>query len=80
VKGHTLLPPEPPVEAAAPLLDTLLELLQDWAPAFRQRRTWARAILLALGLLCGWGRRTLQLRPVLLGPAAPGLERPVQAL
>lgn len=29
------------------------------APAFRQRRTYARAIALALGLLCGWGRRTL---------------------
>jgi hypothetical protein len=37
----------------------LLELLHGWAPAFRQRRTWARAIVLALGLLCGWGRRTL---------------------
>ena len=41
------------------LLETLLDLLQGWAPAFRQRRTWARAVLLALGLLCGWGRRTL---------------------
>jgi hypothetical protein len=35
----------------------LLELSEGWAPAFRQRRTWARAIVLALGLLCGWGRR-----------------------
>ena len=41
------------------LLETLLDLLQGWAPAFRQRRTWARAVLLALGLLCGWGRRTI---------------------
>jgi hypothetical protein len=37
----------------------LLELLQGWRSAFRQRRTWARAIVLALGLLCGWGRRTI---------------------
>ena len=41
------------------LLETLLELLQGWRPAFRQRRTWVRALALALGLLCGWGRRTL---------------------
>jgi hypothetical protein len=41
------------------LLETLLDLLQGWAPAFRQRRTCQRAVALALGLLCGWGRRTL---------------------
>jgi hypothetical protein len=64
VKDHKVLPPEAPAEVAAkrlsaPLLETLLELLHGWAPAFRQRRTGARAIALALGLLCGWGRRTL---------------------
>jgi DDE superfamily endonuclease len=64
VKDHTPLPSEAPAEGAAPrpsvpLLATLLELLQGWRPAFRQRRTWARALVLALGLLCGWGRRTL---------------------
>ena len=64
MKDHNVLPPAAPAEVAAkrpsaPLLETLLELLQGWAPAFRQRRTWARAIALALGLLCGWGRRTL---------------------
>ena len=41
------------------LLATLLDLLQGWVPAFRQRRTYARAVVLAVGLLCGWGRRTL---------------------
>ena len=41
------------------LLDTLLALLQGWAPAFAQQRTCQRAIALALGLLCGLGRRTL---------------------
>jgi hypothetical protein len=64
VKDHRGLPPETPAEVAAkrpsaPLLATWLELLHGWAPAFRQRRTWARALALALGLLCGWGRRTL---------------------
>jgi DDE superfamily endonuclease len=64
VKDHNVLALAAPAEVAAkrpsaPLLETLLELLQGWAPAFRQRRTWARAIALALGLLCGWGRRTL---------------------
>ena len=41
------------------LLDTLLALLQGWAPAFPRQRTCQRAIALALGLLCGLGRRTL---------------------
>jgi hypothetical protein len=63
VKDHKVLAPEAPAEVAAqrlsaPLLETLLELLHGWAPAFRQRRTWARALALALGLFCGWGRRS----------------------
>ena len=37
----------------------LLHLLEGWAPAFRQKRTCERAIALALGLLCGLGRRTV---------------------
>ena len=37
----------------------LLHLLAGWAPAFRQKRTCERAIALALGLLCGLGRRTV---------------------
>src|SRR5215469_16034466 len=41
------------------LLEKLFALLQGWAPAFGQPRTCARAIALALGLLCGLGRRTL---------------------
>jgi hypothetical protein len=41
------------------LLDTLLELLAGWTPAFPQRRTGERALTLALGLLCGLGRRTV---------------------
>jgi hypothetical protein len=41
------------------LLEKLLELLESWAPAFAQQRTCQRAIALALGLLCGLGRRTL---------------------
>ena len=41
------------------LLEKLLALLQGWAPAFGQQRTCARAIALALGLLCGLGRRTV---------------------
>jgi DDE superfamily endonuclease len=41
------------------LLERLLALLQGWAPAFPQQRTGQRAIALALGLLCGLGRRTL---------------------
>jgi hypothetical protein len=41
------------------LLEKLLELLKGWAPAFPQRRTCGRAIVLAMGLLCGLGRRTL---------------------
>jgi hypothetical protein len=41
------------------LLEKLLELLQGWAAAFPQQRTCERAIALALGLLCGLGRRTL---------------------
>src|SRR4029077_9960915 len=40
------------------LLENLLHLLEGWRPAFRQKRTCARAIALALGLLCGLGRRT----------------------
>jgi len=34
-------------------------LLGGWAPVFRQQRTCARAVALALGLLCGLGRRTI---------------------
>jgi hypothetical protein len=41
------------------LLDNLLALLQGWAPVFDQQRTCTRAISLALGLLCGLGRRTV---------------------
>lgn len=41
------------------LLENFLSLLEGWAPAFRQQRTCTRAIALALGLLCGLGRRTL---------------------
>jgi len=41
------------------LLITLLALLQDWAPVFDQQRSCTRAISLALGLLCGLGRRTV---------------------
>jgi len=41
------------------LLEKLLDLLEGWASAFRQQRTCARAIALALGLLCGLGRRTV---------------------
>jgi DDE superfamily endonuclease len=41
------------------LLEKLLALLNGWMPAFRQQRTYRRAIALALGLLCGLGRRTL---------------------
>ena len=64
MKDHTVRPPAAPAKGAAkkswaPLLDTWLELLEGWAPAFGQRRTWARALALALGLVCGWGRRTL---------------------
>jgi hypothetical protein len=64
VKDNKVLPLEAPaeVEAKGPsalLLETLLRLLHGWRPAFAQQRTWARAIALALGLLCGWGRRTL---------------------
>ena len=41
------------------LLEKLLHLLGSWAPAFSQKRTCERAIALALGLLCGLGRRTV---------------------
>jgi len=41
------------------LLITLLALLQDWAAVFDQQRSCTRAISLALGLLCGLGRRTV---------------------
>jgi DDE superfamily endonuclease len=41
------------------LLERLLHLLGGWAHAFRQKRTSERAIALALGLLCGLGRRTV---------------------
>ena len=41
------------------LLEHLLHLLGSWAPVFRQKRTCERAIALALGLLCGLGRRTV---------------------
>ena len=41
------------------LLENLLHLLGGWAPVFRQQRTCARAVALALGLLCGLGRRTV---------------------
>ena len=41
------------------LLEHLLHLLGGWAPVFRQQRTCARAVALALGLLCGLGRRTV---------------------
>ena len=43
----------------AMLLEKLLDLLEGWAPAFRQQRSHGRAIALALGLLCGLGRRTV---------------------
>src|SRR5260370_35001859 len=41
------------------LLEHLLHLVGSWAPVFRQKRTCERAIALALGLLCGLGRRTV---------------------
>ena len=41
------------------LLEHLLHLLGGWGPVFRQKRTCERAIALALGLLCGLGRRTV---------------------
>jgi hypothetical protein len=41
------------------LLEKLLHLLGGWAPAFGQQRTRERAVALALGLLCGLGRRTV---------------------
>src|SRR5580693_5731046 len=41
------------------LLENLLHLLEGWRPAFLQKRTCQRAIALALGLLCGLGRRTV---------------------
>jgi len=41
------------------LLDTLLDILQDWQPAFPQQRTWRRAVAQALGTLTAFGRRTL---------------------
>src|SRR6201993_705177 len=41
------------------LLENLLALLEGWTPAFRQQRSFGRAIALALGLLCGLGRRTV---------------------
>ena len=41
------------------LLDTLLEILQDWQVAFPQRRSWRRAVAQALGSLTAFGRRTL---------------------
>lgn len=34
-------------------------MFQGWAPVFDQQRTCTRAISLALGLLCGLGRRTV---------------------
>ena len=44
------------------LLENLLHLLEGWRPAFLQKRTCQRAIALALGLLCGLGRRTVTWR------------------
>ena len=41
------------------LLRTLLEILQDWQPAFSQRRSGRRAVAQALGTLIAFGRRTL---------------------
>ena len=54
MKDHKVLPPEAPAEVeakrlSAPLLETLLELLHGWAPAFRQRRTRALALALEFG-------------------------------
>jgi hypothetical protein len=58
-KGSTLALGEVRPELLAMLLEKLRELLEDWAPAFCQRRTGERALTLALGLLCGLGRRTV---------------------
>src|SRR5215470_14791438 len=52
------------------LLITLLALLQDWAPVFDQQRSCTRAISLALGLLCGLGRRTVT-RAICFNPSFP---------
>jgi hypothetical protein len=41
------------------LLEKLLDLLGGWASVCRQERSCERAIALALGLLCGLGRRTV---------------------
>ena len=41
------------------LLKYLLEILQDWQPAFSQQRSCRRAIAQALGTLTAFGRRTL---------------------
>lgn len=41
------------------LLDTLLDILQDWSEVFPQDRTCRRAIAQALGTLAAFGRRTL---------------------
>ena len=37
----------------------LNELFKQWRPAFKQQRTCERATQLAVGLLCGMGRRTI---------------------
>ncbi len=41
------------------LLGTFLELLEGWRPVFSQSRSQRRALAQALGLLAGFGRRTL---------------------
>ena len=41
------------------LVDYLLKQTQRWAFVFPQQRSWARAVGLAFGILCGVGKRTL---------------------
>jgi len=41
------------------LLQTFLEIVQDWQAAFPQQRSWRRAVAQALGMLSSFGRRTV---------------------
>lgn len=41
------------------LLQTFLDIVQDWQVAFPQQRSWRRAVAQALGTLTSFGRRTL---------------------
>ena len=41
------------------LLETFLDIVADWRQAFRQERSWRRAVAQGLGTLTALGRRTL---------------------